>query len=373
MLRAGSLMPTNPTARLQTAEATAKRVPVRVPVRDRGRWKRSAILLAGLLLLGTVSAVSLFIGAGDVAPAQVLATLGGSGSGSGSGTGTAETMTIVHEMRIPRTLTAILVGAALGVAGAVMQLLVRNPLADPGLLGVNAGAGLAVVLAAGAIGMVDFDRYVWFAVGGAFLVSLLVYAIGISAARSSPATIVLAGIAITAVLTGISTALALLDPGKFNVLRGWMAGNVAGRDIETVAQGAILIGAGMLVAFGAARSLGQLGLGDDIARSLGVHVGATRVAAVVAVMLLAGVGTALAGPILFVGLMVPHLARALVGPRAGWGFALSAVAGAMLLLIADMIGRSLIPPGEAPAGLLTAIIGAPVLALLARRPTGAQQ
>lgn len=335
------------------------------PVRLAGRGNRGGALVLGLIIVGAVASLSLFVGAGDVDAAQVLAALGGTGS--------PEVMTIVQQMRVPRTLTALIVGAALGVAGAIMQLLVRNPLADPGLLGVNAGAGLAVVLAAGAIGMVDFDRYVWFAIAGAFLVSVLVYAIGIATTRSSPVTIVLAGIAITAVLTGISTALALLDPSKFNVLRGWMAGNVAGRDLETVAHGAILIGVGLLVAFASARALGQLALGDDVARSLGVHVAAARIAAAVAVMLLAGVGTALAGPILFVGLMVPHVARALVGPRAGWSFAFSALAGATLLLIADMIGRSLIPPGEAPAGLLTAIIGAPVLAMLARRPAGALQ
>lgn len=330
-----------------------------------GTVGRAAVLAVGLLLLAVVAAFSLFIGAGSVAPGEVVDVLSGGGEG--------EAVTIVLEMRVPRGITAVLVGGALGLAGAIMQLLTRNPLADPGLLGVNAGAGLAVVLAVGVLGLVGFDRYVWFAIGGAFVVSLFVYAVGLTVGRDSPFTVVLAGVAVTAVLTGISTGLAILDPARFNVLRGWMAGNVAGRDLDTIGQAALLLAVGAVIAAVVTRPLSQLALGEDAARMLGVRVGITRLGAAIAVMLLAGAGTALAGPILFIGLMVPHIARALVGPRAGWAFCYSAIAGAMLLLIADILGRVLIPPGEAPAGLLTAILGAPVLALLARRRTEAMR
>lgn len=328
-----------------------------------GPLGRSAALLVSLLLLATAAWASLFVGMGAVTPAQVIDAV--------QGTGTGDAATIVLDMRVPRMLNALLVGAALGVAGSVMQALIGNPLADPGLLGVNAGAGLAVVVAVGLLGLVSFERYIWFALAGALLVSLFVYALALTVGRGSPFTIVLSGVAISAALMGIATALAVLDSARFNVLRGWMSGNVAGRDLDTIGQGALVVSAGALIAWLIARPLSQLGLGDDSARSLGVHVGATRLGAAIAVMLLAGGATALGGPILFIGLMVPHVARALVGPRLGWGLAFSAVAGGLLLLIADVVGRVLIPPGEAPAGLITAIIGAPVLALLARGSTAA--
>lgn len=316
----------------------------------------------GAVLLVLLAAGSLFVGAGDVAPDRVLpAALGG---------GTGDTATIVREMRLPRTLNALLVGAALGVAGAVMQALIGNPLADPGLLGVNAGAGLAVVIAVGVVGLSSADAYIGFALLGALVVSLFVYALSLTVGRGSPFTIVLAGVAVTAVLTGVSTALAVLDSARFNALRGWMSGDVAARELDAIGTGALVIVLGVVVAFAVARPLGQLALGDDGARGIGVRVGRTRLGAAIAVMLLAGGATALGGPILFIGLMVPHLARALVGHRLGWALAYSAVAGAALLLLADVIGRVVIPPGEAPAGLITAVIGAPALVALARGATG---
>ncbi|MGO1508192.1 MULTISPECIES: FecCD family ABC transporter permease [Micrococcales] len=323
---------------------------------------RVAVLVLGILLMGATAAASLFVGAGHVAPQDVVdALLGG---------GDAESVTIVREMRLPRTINALLVGAALGFAGAIMQALIGNPLADPGLLGVNAGAGLAVMIAVGAIGLTSFNAYIGFALAGALLVSLFVYAVSLTVGRGSPFTIVLAGVAVTAVLTGVSTALAVLDSARFNALRGWMSGDVAGRDLEVIGQGAIVIGVGLVVAMTVTRPLAQLALGADTARGLGVAVGRTRLGAAIAVMLLAGGATALGGPIVFIGLMVPHLARALVGPRLSWALAYSALAGGLLLLVADMIGRVVIPPGEAPAGLLTAIIGAPVLAMLVRGSAG---
>lgn len=334
-------------------------------MRGRSPLGRTLVLLLGLVITAALAAVSFFVGAGDVTPAQVIAALQHHDGGNAA--------TIVHEMRLPRMLNALVVGAALGIAGSVMQTLVGNPLADPGLLGVNAGAGLAVVIAVGVLGLVSFEGYIWFALAGALIVSLFVYAVSLTVGRGSPFTVVLAGVAVTAALTGIATALAVIDPPRFNALRGWMAGNVAGRDVETIGQGALVILAGVVVAALAARSLAQLSLGEDAARGTGVRVGPTRLGAALSIMLLAGGATALGGPILFVGLMVPHVARALVGPRIGWMLAYSAVAGALLVLVSDMAGRVLIPPGEAPAGLLTAILGAPVLALLARGSVGETQ
>lgn len=331
---------------------------------------RSLLVPVGALI-GTVAVVvlfawSLFVGAGEVSGAQVLDAVLGNSAGETTG----EAATIVREMRLTRGLTALVVGAALGIAGLIMQALIANPLADPGLLGVNAGAGLAVVLAVGVIGLTSFEGYIGFSLAGAMLVSLFVYALSSTIGRGSPFTIVLAGVAVTAVLTGITTALAVLDSARFNALRGWMSGTVAGRDLGTIGQGSLVLLVGLVVAVLIARPLSQLSLGEDAARGLGVPVGAVRLGAAIAIMLLAGGATALGGPILFVGLMVPQLARAIVGTSIGWGLCYSALAGALLLLAADMIGRVIIPPGEAPAGLITAILGAPVLALLARGSIG---
>jgi iron complex transport system permease protein len=315
--------------------------------------------VAGVLLLVGTSALSLLIGAGGLTPEQVLEALRTGHAGS-------PTAIIVWDMRVTRTLTAVLVGLALGIAGALMQALTRNPLADPGLLGVTAGAGLAVIITSGVFGVTAFLSNVWPALLGALVASLAVYAIGFAAGKDSPTTLVLVGVAITSALTGIATGLALIDRTRFNSLRTWMAGSVQGKDMESIAQIAMLIALGVSIAFLVARPLAQLGLGDDLARALGVHVGATRMASGGAILLLAGVGTAASGPIAFIGLMVPHLARALVGPNLRWAFAYSGVAGAIVLVAADIAARLVVWPAEAPAGLLTAIIGAPVLAFLAR-------
>lgn len=330
--------------------------------RSGGAGVRTAALCGGVLALCAALWLSLYIGAGHLSPSEVSAALRGEGS--------ADAITVVRDMRLTRGLTAALVGLALGVAGAVMQALIGNPLADPGLLGVNAGAGLGIVVAVGLLGLVGFDAYVWFALGCALLVSAFVYAVSSTVGRGSPFTVVLSGVAVSAVLMGVTNALSLFDPTRFNALRTWMSGSVAGRDASVLLPGAALILCGLITAALIARPLAQLGLGDDTARALGVPVGATKLGAALAVMLLAGTATALGGPILFVGLMVPHLARAIAGHRIGWVLALSGVSGALLVVIADVAGRVVAPPGEAPAGILTALIGAPVLALLARGRDG---
>lgn len=323
---------------------------------------RFAVLLAGVLGLAAATAISLLVGAGGVSPGQVWAALWFPDSSPAS--------VIVWDMRVTRTLTAMLAGLALGVAGTLMQAITRNPLADPGLLGVNAGAGLAVVLAVGVFGLGGFNGYLWFALAGACVVSVLVYLVGFTAGRDAPATLVLAGTAISAVLIGLTTGLALIDPARFNALRGWMAGSVTGRDLPAIGLAAVVVGIGLLIAAAFASAIGQLVLGEDIARALGVPVSAARIGGAIAVMVLAGTATALAGPIVFIGLMVPHLAQALVGPRFGWALACGCVTGALLLVGADILGRVVVTGIEAPAGIVTAILGAPVLAWLARGRTG---
>jgi iron complex transport system permease protein len=318
------------------------------------------VLVAGVLLLVATAVLSLLVGAGGLSADEVIETLWAGPDGS-------QQAIIVWDMRVTRALVAAIVGTALGIAGALMQAMTRNPLADPGLLGVTAGAGLAVIITSGFFGVTAFLSNLWPALIGALVVSLAVYAIGFAAGEDSPTTLVLAGVAITSALTGVGTGLALIDPTRFNSLRTWMAGSVQGRDMDTIVQVSILITLGVVVAFLVAHPLSQLGLGDDLARALGVRVGATRVAGGTAILLLAGVGTAASGPIAFIGLMVPHLARAIVGPNLRWAFAYSGVAGAIVLVTADVAARLVIWPAEAPAGLVTAIIGAPVLAALARR------
>ncbi|WP_159573744.1 iron ABC transporter permease [Curtobacterium sp. 18060] len=314
-------------------------------------------LVIGLVLLATLAGCGVFVGASFLSPADVVASLRHESA--------AATVAVIDGMRIPRTLLGMVVGAALGLAGALMQALTRNPLADPGLLGVNAGAGLAVVIGVAAFGATAFVQQIGLALVGALVVSVAVYAIGFSG-RATPATLVLTGTAFSAVCLGITNGLSLVDPADFNVLRGWSSGSLANRDIATVGLTAALVLVSAVLAVFVAAPLGQLALGDDLARGLGVNVTGVRIAAAAAITLLAGVATAAAGPIVFVGLMVPQLARVVSGPRIGWILALSAVGGADLTLLADVVGRLVIWPAEAPAGLITAIIGTPVLVMIAR-------
>lgn len=242
-------------------------------------------------------------------------------------------------------------------------------MADPGLLGVNAGAAFGVVLAVTFVGLGDFDDYVGAAFAGAAVLAVAVLLVD-RGPSSSPATVVLAGVAFSAVLTGATTGLALLAPDRFNALRSWVAGSVTGRETGTIVLVAALTAVGLIVTAVVVRPLDQLELGEDLARSLGVPVGASRAGAVLAVTLLAGSATALAGPIVFVGLMVPQVAQLLAGPALGWRVLLSAVLGAALLIAADVVGRLLLWPAETPAGLVTAMLGAPALVLLVRARLG---
>nr|WP_236262137.1 iron chelate uptake ABC transporter family permease subunit [Conexibacter woesei] len=280
---------------------------------------------------------------------------------------------IVHDLRIPRTLLALLVGAALGAAGALMQALTRNPLADPGLLGVNAGASFAVVVSIAWLGTAGVMSRVWFAFLGAFLAAALVYGLG-SRGRSSatPVRLALAGTAVTAALLAAVQGIALSDPQTFSEYRLWAVGSLAGRDADVVAQVAPFIVAGLALAIVLGRPLNALAMGDDVGRALGARPGRTRVAGAVGVTLLCGAATAALGPIVFVGLVVPHVARAVCGPDQRWVLPYSIVLGPILLIAADALGRVISRPEEVQVGIVTAFLGAPVFIAIVRRGRIAQ-
>lgn len=275
---------------------------------------------------------------------------------------------VIWDLRIPRTIVALVVGSSLGIAGALIQALTRNPLADPGILGVNSGAAFAVAIGIGAFGVTSISGYIWFAFAGALLVTVAVYAIG-SAGRggADPLRLVLAGVALGAVLGGLTSALTLLDPGTFDKMRGWGAGTVVGRSLDDVAPVLPFLLLGAIIAILMARPLNAIALGEDLAASLGAHILRTRIFVVIAVTLLAGGATAIAGPIGFIGLMVPHVARWIVGPDQRWILPYTLVLSPLLLIVADLFGRLLMRPAEIPVGIVTAFVGAPVLIILIRR------
>lgn len=270
--------------------------------------------------------------------------------------------------RVPRTALGLLAGSALGLAGAVMQGVARNPLADPGILGVNAGAALAVVVAVAWLGVGSVAGYVWFAFAGAALGAVLVYVVAsLGRDGATPVKLALAGAATTAGLASVTNALLVLNQDTFDRYRFWQLGSVAVRTWGGLLDVLPFLAVGALVALGAARSLNGLALGDDTARGLGQRTTVARGVAAAAVVLLCGAATAVAGPIGFVGLVVPHAARSLVGGDHRWVLPISALLGAALLVGADTLGRVLLPPTEVQAGLMTAVVGAPVFVWLVRR------
>ncbi|WP_046471584.1 FecCD family ABC transporter permease [Allosalinactinospora lopnorensis] len=318
---------------------------------------RAAGLLCALLLLLAASALSLAVGAKHLPLEQVWHGLVDSGSAD---------YTVVHEMRLPRTLLGLLAGSALGLAGGVMQALTRNPLADPGILGINAGASAAVVSAISFLGVATFTGYIWFAFLGAALVSVLVYVVG-GGREATPARLALAGTAIGAALYSYVNAVQLLDTASLDRMRFWTVGSLADARIETVAKVAPFVLAGLLLALALARPLNALALGDEAARALGTTPVGTRALAMTAVTLLCGSATAACGPIVFVGLAVPHLVRALTGPDLRWLLSYCAVLAPVLFLGADVLGRILARPAELQVGIMTAVLGGPFFLFLVRR------
>ncbi|GFH38518.1 FecCD family ABC transporter permease [Streptomyces pacificus] len=280
----------------------------------------------------------------------------------------SEASVIIHAYRIPRTLLGLLVGAALGLSGALMQSLTRNPLADPGLLGVSLGASSGVVAAIAFLGVGGVLGYVWFAFLGAALASVLVYVLGsLGRSLATPDRLVVAGAAVTAVLFALNYAVLLMHPRAFDQFRFWTAGALAGRNIDVVLVVLPFVVVGLLLALGLAPALNALAMGDQMGRALGVNVGRSRALGLLAVILLCGAATAAAGPIGFVGLVVPHVARFAVGTDQRWVLAYSMLFAPVLLLGADVLGRLLGAPGEIQVGIVTAFLGAPLFIALCRR------
>ncbi|GGK73198.1 iron ABC transporter permease [Planomonospora parontospora subsp. parontospora] len=321
------------------------------------RWTGLAVSSA---VLTAVVALSIAVGAQAIPPGEVWQQLWHPDGG--------ETAAVVHDLRIPRTLLGVLVGAALGLSGALMQALTRNPLADPGMLGVNAGASLAVVCAVLFFGITDLRVWVWFSLLGAALVTVAVYALGATGrGAANPARLVLAGAAVSASLLAAINAALTLDAGVFNQWRFWDVGALAGRDAEVVRQVAPFVAVGVLLALALGRGLNAVALGEQTGQGLGVNPGRVRLAGAAAIMLLCGAATAAAGPIGFIGLMAPHAVRVLTGPDHRWILAHSALLAPALLLTADVVGRVVVRPGELQSGIVTAFIGAPVFIYLLRR------
>ena len=254
------------------------------------------------------------------------------------------------------------------MAGALIQAFTRNPLADPGILGVNAGAALAVAFGVTVLGMSTITQYLWLALAGAIVTTVLVTLIGaLGRAGATPIRMTLAGVGIGAVLSGITSALALTNQTAFSRLLGWSAGSVTGPPLATAGIIAPLVGVGVVIAILLSRDLNALALGDDLAAALGSRAAVTRAGSVIAITVLCGAATAAAGPIGFVGLMIPHVARWIVGPDQRWILGYAILLGPSLVIGSDVIGRLVLRPSELPVGVVTAFVGAPVLILLVRR------
>lgn len=275
---------------------------------------------------------------------------------------------VVVEKRVPRTLVGLVAGAALGAAGTLMQGLTRNPLADPGLLGISAGASLFVVGAISFFGVSQVGGYVWFAFAGAAVAAAVVYGVAsVGREGATPVKLALAGAAVTAALTSVVTAVLLVDRAALDLMRFWQVGSLAARGSTVVWQALPFVVVGLVMALALGRSLNGLALGDDVARGLGQDVTRTRVVAGIAIVLLCGAATAAVGPVAFVGLVVPHVARYVVGLDYRWVLPYAAVAAPVLLIGCDVIGRVVARPGELQVGVVTAVVGAPLFIALVRR------
>ncbi|GAA2512686.1 FecCD family ABC transporter permease [Streptomyces gobitricini] len=324
---------------------------------------RAAGLLVAVGVLLLVCVASIVVGAKPVPLGDVW-----HGLFHNSGTGND---VLIQDLRVPRTLLGVIVGVALGLSGAVMQALTRNPLAEPGLLGVNAGAAAAVVSAISFLGVTSLTGYVWFAFLGAAVVSVVVYVLG-GSRSATPVRLALAGTAATAALYGYVNAVQLLDSAALDRLRFWTVGSLANADMTTVRSVAPFMVVGVVLALLIARPLNAMEMGDDTARALGAHLNRTRAMGMVSVTLLCGAATAACGPIVFIGLMVPYLVRALTGPDMRWILPYAAVLAPVLLLGSDVLGRVVVRPSELQVGIVTALVGGPVFIHLVRRKRMAQ-
>jgi iron complex transport system permease protein len=316
-----------------------------------------AKLLALLGVLAVLCLLSIAVGARQIPPGDVITALFSDHLPDIEG--------IVWGARVPRTALGLLVGAALGLAGAVMQALTRNPLADPGLLGISSGAAFGVVIAVALAGVTSLYGYIWFAFAGALITSVVVYAIG--GRSTTPVRLALAGVAVSALLTSLTSGISFVDPDALNRYRYWAAGSLAGQNLALVWQVVPFVLAGAVLALASAPAMNSLSLGEDVATSLGRNLALVRLRGVVAITLLTGAAVAAIGPVVFVGLVVPHIARLITGSDHRWLLPFAAVLAPILLLGADILGRIIGRPGEVGVGIMVAFLGAPFFIMLVRR------
>ncbi|GAB3480654.1 FecCD family ABC transporter permease [Amycolatopsis cihanbeyliensis] len=328
------------------------------PERDL-RTLRPLVLLGALVALLVVALLSVAFGSNQLSLGAVLHALF-------AYEGTFEDV-VVRDTRVPRTLLGIAVGMALGLAGALMQSITRNPIADPGFLGINHGAAVAIVFALAAFGVTEPAGLIWFAFAGALVATALVYAIGGGRGASSPMRLALAGVAVQASFVGINQAMQLINTHSLDKMRFWLVGSLANRDVDALTVLLPFFVAGVVLALLLGRSLNALALGEDTAHGLGTNPLLVRSVGLLAVGLLCGAATAACGPIAFVGLMVPQLVRGLVGQDERWVLGLSVLVAPVLLLGCDVLGRVLGSPGELQVGIVTDVLGGIVLVWLVRR------
>ncbi|CAB0903010.1 iron-siderophore uptake system protein [Corynebacterium diphtheriae] len=306
-----------------------------------------------VIILLCMIIMSLGVGARNFTSPDILAALRHYGDPTNSH--------IIWGRRIPRTLIAIAAGASLSLAGVLIQALTRNPLADTGVFGINAGAAFTIVIGIALAGSLSHISIFALALLGAILAGACVYALSMNSCKGSdPLRLVLAGVALSAILTGIGDGLSLVNPQAFDRLKSWMVGNIdAGSYQPAVIAGVGLI-LGILVTATCMRQLNALSLGDELAITMGASIAKTRLFTFIAIVVLAASATAAAGVITFLGLMVPHIARWIVGPNLLRLVATASLIGPIIVLSADILGR-IIVPGEFPAGVVVAFIGAPFL------------
>lgn len=320
----------------------------------RGLWLALVIAALGLLCL-----LSVGIGTRGVIWADVVAALGGQVDSAGQA---------AVSVRIPRTLLALVAGAALGLAGAIMQGVTRNPLADPGILGVNMGASLAVVIGVAWFNIASIHAYVWTAILGAGCSAVFVYVVGsMGRGGATPLRLALAGTATSVAFSSLVIAVVLPRNDIAGGFHSWQIGGVGGATFAGISHVLPFLAAGFVISLLSARKLNSLALGDELAAGLGENAAVARAIASLGAILLCGATTAICGPINFLGLVVPHLCRLLVGVDHRWLLPFSALGGACLLVAADVVGRIVARPAEIDVGIVTALVGAPFFIWVVRR------
>lgn len=350
---AGSPLPTEEPL-TEPGDSVADTSVVWRPRRVRVGW---ALALVALLVV--VTAASLMIGSRTVSPGDVWAALTGTPHGIDQA---------AVAKRIPRTVMCLVTGASLALCGVVMQGVTRNPLADPGILGVNTGASLAIAIGVAFFSLSSYSAMIWVALIGAAATAALVYVMGsLGSGGATPLKLALAGSATAAALASLTSAVVLPRSNIADGIRSWQVGGVGGATWDALGQAVPYFVVGALICLGSASWLNSLALGDELAAGLGTRVGVARGVASLGAVLLAAATTAVCGPIGFVGLVVPHVVRLLSGPDHRWLLPLSALAGAVLITVSDIVGRVILPPTEVEVGVITAVIGAPFFISIVRR------